>query len=81
MSDLERIERRMRFYQVHIHVDHGSSGGFEYFTTEDKAKQCVREHKQNNPNEDYPINIIEIKPTLAGIVSALNVYASHPDNG
>jgi hypothetical protein len=72
---------KMRFYQIHIRCENGSSAGFEYFTNKEEAQKCLRENIENDPKEDHSIKVIEIKPTKYGILSALNIYASHPDNG
>lgn len=69
----------MKYYQVHLHIDGGSSAGFEYFCNRKDAEKFIREN--GVPDENYEIKIIEVKPTKAGIMWALRQYASHADNG
>lgn len=60
----------------------GNSAGFEFFTTKRVAERAAAEWNKDNPDEESA-RIVEIKvvPTKRGILRALNLYASHPDNG
>lgn len=60
----------MRFYRVHSYDEKNGSFGFLWYTNRREAEK---------PGE--PIEAVNIVPTKAGILRALQVYASHPDNG
>lgn len=72
----------MRFYQVHLINDEGHSAGYHWFTNEREAKSHVH-HWTKDKSVEHSANIepIDIEPTKAGILKALELYASHPDNG
>lgn len=75
----------MRFYQLHRLHEAGESAGYEYFSSKDDAQKAARTWRANNPGPDddheSEITPIEVEPTKAGILAALNRYAKHPDNG
>lgn len=74
----------MKFYRLHMTYDNGSSAGYEYFTSKGAADKRKREHLSLNPGENKQsneIDVIEVKPTKAGILDALNRFGDHPDNG
>lgn len=71
----------MRFYRVHYGIEHGNSAGYGWFTSCREADTKAKAWIDENPDELAEVRIIEIKPTKAGILSALSLYASHPDNG
>lgn len=74
----------MKFYRLHQTYDHGSSVGYVFFMTMASAEKAQREWLKENAGEDpeaNEIDTIEVKPTRAGILAALNQYADHPDNG
>ncbi len=72
----------MKLYRLHLHVEMGCSGGFEFFTSRREAERRKRElDAQNDPVDAAEIDEIEITPTKSGILAALNRYADHPDNG
>lgn len=71
----------MKFYRVHLHYDAGSSAGFKFFGNKREAEKFARDEKKKDPDESFPVDRINVKPTKAGILAALNRYADHPDNG
>jgi hypothetical protein len=80
----EKGQLNMRFYRNHYHCEGGASGGFTWFTTKAEAIRDAREHDDGEDEGDKTDPIaepIDIAPTKAGILHALNRYADHPDNG
>jgi hypothetical protein len=71
----------MTFYSVHRTTDGGSSAGYEWFTSERAAKKAAAQWRVGTPEESATVNRWKIKPTKRGILRALNIHASHPDNG
>jgi hypothetical protein len=75
----------MRFYQVHMTHEAGESAGYSYHTSKRDAEQAMAHWRSNDPgpdlDHDASITEIEIRPTKAGILSALKRFASHNDNG
>jgi hypothetical protein len=73
----------MKFYQVHILHDAGTSVMFKYYTRKNDAQKAVDAWNEdhNGDSHDATIDMIEIEPTKLGILRALNRYASHADNG
>lgn len=82
----------MKFYQLDLRHEYGSSAGYEYFTNKQDAEKAFDEWFDCGPDksvkEEYTeermstkINVIEITPTKAGILRMLRLYASHADNG
>lgn len=78
----------MRFYQVKLFRDGGVSIGSEWVRTKTKAYRVKREHREARSDADKAMNAseaeivtVDIVPTRAGILDALNQYAGHPDNG
>jgi hypothetical protein len=72
----------MKFYQLHRHIDHGSSAGYSWFTSRAEAEEAKRADDAEDPTETPgTIECIEIEPTKAGILRALRRFAGHPDNG
>lgn len=69
----------MRFYRVYVTIDHGVSGGSEWFATKRKAEKRARDYPEGE--EPYVVEEVFVEPTKAGILAALNQHASHPDNG
>jgi hypothetical protein len=69
-------------------ADGGNSGGFSWHTSKRAAEAAAAEAVKNDPKEyeehrsgPPDIDVIEIKPTKADILIALQSFASHPDNG
>lgn len=76
----------MKFYRVCYRAEGGNSGGYSWHTSKRAAEKASRDAARNDPEEyelDGPpeYDEVEIKPTKAGILSALNFYADHPSNG
>jgi len=72
----------MIFYRVdlrdHAHVSHG----YAFATSLKKAEQIARQFRRDH-GQDYVAEIgsFDIAPTRDGILRALNLYASHAENG
>jgi hypothetical protein len=71
----------MKFYSVHRTTEAGASAGYEWFTSKRKADAAATKWRTDNPDETATVGEWEIEPTKAGILAALNLHASHPDNG
>lgn len=76
----------MKFYQLHKIHEAGTSAGFEYFTNKKEAQRAVIDWLGDTEEsvcdaEGSVILEIEIEPTKQGVLSALNRWAKHPDNG
>lgn len=78
----------MKLYQVHLTHSAGESAGYEYFSNLREACIRVRTWRDDHKGIDdvdgsvnATITRIEIDPTKAGILRALNRYAGHNDNG
>lgn len=66
----------MRFYRVENYNDHDSSLGFEWFVNRKAAEAAAAAL-----GTQRDVEVVEITPTKAGILKALESYAAHPDNG
>lgn len=72
----------MRFYQVASFTIDGSSTGFDFYSDKRTAQRAVREvANYSDDRERAEMTVIEVTPTKAGILDALNRLASHADNG
>jgi hypothetical protein len=83
----------MKFYRLHMTCENGISAGFRWFTTARDAVTAERQHRAQNTDPNAPegetpgapfeasCEIVNIEPTKAGILAALNAFASHADNG
>lgn len=72
----------MKLYRVGHSVDCGNSGGFSWHSSSRSAKRDARTWDDDHPDEPpSTISVVEVEPTKRGIIRALNLYASHPDNG
>jgi hypothetical protein len=71
----------MKFYRVHRTVEGGQSAGYEFVTSKEAAEKLARDLVRENPREGAEVLLIELAPTRAGILAALNAFAGHPDNG
>lgn len=77
----------MKFYRVHFWEGEMFSHGYQFFTrradAEKASRAWIKEVNETgrdwNPSGD--IDEIDIEPTKAGLLDALNQYASHNDNG
>jgi hypothetical protein len=70
----------MKFYRNHYKVDGGISHSFHWFTSKAEALKDVKEHGERDEDDEIA-EPIDITPTKAGILDALNRYAGHADNG
>jgi hypothetical protein len=76
----------MKLYRVHFYEQRDGSRGYVWFTERQAAESNLRKFdKDNRTAEDDRrpdrIEVVEIVPTKAGILNALNHWASHADNG
>jgi hypothetical protein len=71
----------MRFYRVHRYSSSDGSFGYEFFVSKTDAEKAAREWNADSEGDPAEVDLIEIEPTKAGILDALNRYADHPNNG
>lgn len=71
----------MRFYRVHLYDGADGSAGYKFFTVQADAKREARQWDRDRDNDATEVEALEIEPTKAGILDALNFYAGHPNNG
>jgi hypothetical protein len=77
----------MRFYRVSTWKDGDASdsAGFTWHTSRRAAEAEASEHRDTSYNAAEAsmrdVRVVDIEPTKQGILDALKVYASHPDNG
>ena len=73
----------MRFYKVEFYCEVEGHLGYEFCASKRDAQRTLRERGGSDlrPGESESIRAIDIEPTKAGILLALNRLASHPDNG
>lgn len=76
----------MRFYKVEYLGENVQSLGCSWHTSRREAERAAKESigagDHDEPITEKPeIEVVEIKPTKAGILAALNTHAVHPDNG
>ena len=69
----------MKIYRVAYRNAFSEHQGYEYFSNKADAVKADNKNKGNNTRDD--IQEIEIILTKKGVISALNQFASHPDNG
>jgi len=74
----------MRFYSVHFQNEEGNRGA-EYFANKRDARKAASEWRArapaDTPDHGAVVMEIDVVPTKAGILAALNKYAGHPNNG
>ncbi|WP_166306415.1 hypothetical protein [Bradyrhizobium sp. 2S1] len=66
----------MRFYQVHRLAEGGQSAGYEYFTSKRAADRAVSDWRDDDLEQIANVEPIDITPTRAGILLALNTYTT-----
>jgi hypothetical protein len=71
----------MRFYRVHLMEDSGVSAGFEWFISENKARKRAKSWEGVKSTMSATVESVDIELTEDGVLTALNKYASHNDNG
>jgi len=75
----------MRFYQVHMTHEAGTSVGYRWFTNRREAESHAANWRKTSPgdviDQQAEIKPVEIEPTRTGILDALRRFANHPDNG
>lgn len=75
--------KKHTFYRLHRTYEAGTSAGYEYFWGKGTAEKAMRQwlDRDYELEHDAEIEVIEVEPTKAGIMFALNKYANHADNG
>ncbi len=77
----------MRLYRNHYYDATEGSYGFAWFSSKAKAVSAWNRDKKLDPNLELDFagpcraEPIEVSPTRAGIIRALNQFGSHADNG
>jgi hypothetical protein len=69
----------MKIYRVAYRDAFSEHKGYEYFSNKAGAVKADNKNKANSTRDE--IEEIEIPATKKGIISALNIYCSYPDNG
>lgn len=70
----------MKIYRVAIYNHQEGHQGFSYHSSKSAAASAIREAIQNG-HTGSETEEIEVTTTKAGIISALNQYGGHADNG
>jgi len=76
-----RTPGKMLFYHTTRTCEGGNSASSEWFTNKREAERAAAQWVRENPDEWARICEYEVEPTKQGILRALNIHASHPDNG
>lgn len=79
----------MKIYRNTYHAETGASLGFSYHASKRAALKAAAESKANTKDNEggddrtgeVETERVDIKPTRAGIIHALNCYGAHNDNG
>jgi hypothetical protein len=75
----------MKLYRVAYFNNDGSSHGFGYFSNKRDAEAAGDGYgdmlADRGDSAAYTVSQIEVASTKAGILSALNAYGAHADNG
>jgi hypothetical protein len=75
--------KKFKYYQVST-TAFGEHQGYTYRTSKSEAereKQTFLDMNRDDKFADATVREIEVEPTKRGILNALLVHASHPDNG
>lgn len=70
----------MKIYKVFQGFTSDGNQGYSYHGSKALADKALKEC-EDNEIKDGEIEIIEVTPTKAGIILALNIHGSHNDNG
>jgi len=75
----------MKFYRAVFYTFKDGSAGYSWHTSRAEADKVIREYQKKYTEEEdasgSKVEEINIIPTKAGILAALNRYADHADNG
>lgn len=69
----------VRFYRVHGKDIRGRSLGYSWSSSKRDAFRARAELRKGGSSAE--LEPVEVRPTRAGILEALRLHASHPDNG
>jgi len=72
----------MRLHRVHYTIEHGSSAGYSWHTSQREAHKRAIAHIKGSDDRNYTIGTIDTgRLSRVELLRLLNKYASHPDNG
>ena len=73
----------VKFYKMHRTYEAGTSAGYSFFSSKHDAEKARAEWIDLGAELEHAADIerIDIEPTKAGILAALNRFGSHADNG
>lgn len=73
----------MKIYRNHYGsiADNNESTGFSFHATKGEAARAALGRTPKNGDPESFLHVVNIRWTKYEIVAALNLYASHPDNG
>ena len=68
-------------YRVEYYCECESSEGVEYFPSLRKARKAMAKYKKERDTHDPQLQIAKTPKTKKEIISLLNNWGGHPDNG
>jgi hypothetical protein len=74
----------VKLYRVAYFIEGGNSHGFTWHTSKKEVAQSTAQYAKDFADEGcelFEVEEVEVELTKAGVLRALRVYASHPDNG
>ncbi len=71
----------MTFYRAHYSTDGGNSAGFEWFLSWREAEKSAANWRKENPTEQSGVQSFDVECTKNGVLTLLQLVASHADNG
>lgn len=71
----------MRLYRVHLDSEQEGSQGFAWASSRREANRKAVDFERSLRDGTTTIEEVTITTDKAGVLRALNRYASHPDNG
>ena len=73
----------MKFYRLEMQTVKDVHLGYAFFTSRAEAEKSSRQFLADYADDTPSVEVeeIHIEPTRAGILSALSLYAAHPNNG
>lgn len=81
---MQKSKRRpSRFYRVRYEHEGGTSVGYGWFRNHRAATSAAADFRRKTRNEDGDARVspVEIEITKAGVLEALNRWATYADNG
>ena len=71
----------MRVYRVEYTDGQGESKGFCHFARLGHAEDVMERYESHAGKDTAKLEVLDIELTEIGVLTALNRYAGHPDNG